>query len=205
MKQLMKNFLTDFTSFRKGRSKSLKFKTKNRRVKHKGFTLVEVLVALVISGMLLASVMGSFWVLMRANQRAQISRELQKETNFAIIRMADTIRNFAIDYEAYQFGTGSICESLDINNCQNLCIKENEFEHKDENLFMNGQPLFSAKHKVENVYFSIAPSQNPFENLGDRQKQIQPRATIFIHVVSKNDPAIELEIQTTISSRKYKK
>lgn len=200
----IKNYFTNFIFF--CQKKGINFELKKiKRLKNKGFTLIEVLVSLVISSMILVSVMGSYWVLIKANKSAEISRGLQKETNFAMIRMADSIRNFSIDYESYAFGSGAVCESLDINSCQNLCVKGNVYQHKNGNLFMNDQPLFSNKYKVEDVYFLTAPGANPFENLDNRSLQLQPRVTIFIKVFSKENPAIKLEIQTTVSSRKYKK
>lgn len=204
MKKFINNLSKKLKFFFKKEGLNFEFK-KIKRTKNKGFTLIEVLVSLVISSMLLISVMGSYWVLMKANKSAEISRGLQKETNFTIIRMADSIRNFSIDYEAYPIGSGTICENLNMKSCQNLCIKNNFFEYKDQNLWMNEQPLFSSKYEVEDVYFSTAPNKDPFENLADRQLQIQPRVTIFIRVTSKENPSIKQEIQTTIASRKYKK
>ncbi|MCK5460557.1 prepilin-type N-terminal cleavage/methylation domain-containing protein [Candidatus Gracilibacteria bacterium] len=181
------------------------FQKKASSQRKNGFTLVEVLVSIVISGMVLVSVMGSYWILMKTNQAAELSRNLQKETSFTLIRMTDKIRSLSIDYEAYENNSGKLCENQNLQTEQiMLCIKDNQiFEHKDGMLFMNDQPLFSSSFEVETVYFSVSPSQDPFKNLAKKEFQLQPKVTIFLKVKAKLNPKIKFEIQTTISSRKY--
>ncbi len=188
---------------------------KNKRLKVSGFTLIEVLVSLVIMGIMLTLATSSYWVFMQTNIKAGISRDLQQEMRFGLTRMTDQMRGFSIDYSAYGDVT-SDCGSGNLN--QKFCFGKNskgEFvflEYKedpdedadtdDEMLFFDGQPLFSSKFRVSGFYVAFSPTESPYRN-GASEFQIQPKATFFLKVESKRFENIKLELQTTISSRKY--
>lgn len=179
----------------------------------KGFSLIEILVAIVIAGIVLSGVLGSYFSLLQASQRSDIARQLQKEMNFAVIRMADKIRSYSIDYKAYED------ENVDVRQSQSLFTKSSEsdsfhrFQREDfstnqrsfSTLGMDGAPLFSSIFEVEEMNFSVTPNADPAnpENLGDKSVQLQPKATLFLRVRSFRYPDISFTLQTTISSRRY--
>jgi prepilin-type N-terminal cleavage/methylation domain-containing protein len=176
--------------------------------KNKAFTLVEVLVSMVVSGLLLTLILGSFWLLIEVNQKNEVSGELQKQTSFALLRIADNVKNYSVDYDAYKDFSTSICKNRDlkIGTQQLLCLGgDHVFEKKKDNLFMDGQPLFSEYFEVVDIQFLVSPTANPFDDITEKSRQIQPKVTILLEVKSKKYENISLQIQSTISSRKYTK
>ncbi len=173
------------------------------KYKHSAFTLVELLVSMVISALLLTTVLGSFWILMQTNQQNEESGRLQQQANFALLRISDKIKNYSIDYQKAE----TIIPALDLGSPQTQLYINGGFEFKKhgENLTMNGQPLFSPSFRVKNALFWVSPKKDPFTNIDIKDFQLQPKVTMVLQVESKKFPNIALDIQTTISSRKYQK
>ncbi len=168
-------------------------------IKLQGSTLIELLVATVIAGIIFTSAMGAYFVFAKNTQKMNIWREIQKETHFSMIRMADKIRSHSIDFSEYSSGN---CVT-DVN--RNLCLNNGYFfKFENENLKMNGSPLFSKEFKVERIHFQISPNQDPFTNITNKSLQIQPKVQIQMEISSRRIPDIKFLIRTTISSRVYK-
>jgi prepilin-type N-terminal cleavage/methylation domain-containing protein len=174
----------------------------------KAFSLIEILVTIVISGIVLSGVLGSYFSLVQASQKADTARQLQKEVNFAMIRMADKIRSYSINYSVYED------QDISKDGSRFLFTEGNEgathkfqIENSDgkQILTMDGAPLFSSFFEVKDFHVSITPNNDPFDsaNLGDSEAQFQPKATIFLSVEARRYPDVSLVIQTTISSRRY--
>ncbi len=177
-------------------------------MKNKAFTLVEVVVSMVISTLLLTIVLGSFWLLIKINRKNEIAGELQRQTSFAMMRISDKIKNNSIDYQAYSYNSSSICQNLSlVSGTQNrLCLQNGyEFKQKKKKLFMNGQPLLGDDFEVDYIDFFVSPSVDPFSDISKIDIQLQPKVTIKLRVKSKKYEDIFLEVQSTISSRKYQK
>ncbi|MCF7917425.1 type II secretion system GspH family protein [Candidatus Gracilibacteria bacterium] len=182
-------------------------------MKRNGFSLIELLVAIVIAGIVLSAVMGSYFSLLQASQRADAARQLQKELNFAVIRMADKIRSFSIHYQAYDDsstnpGSSETLFTRGVGSDEIHKFERTAFQWQGKDFYtlsMDGAPLFSKIFNVEAVFFKISPLLDPSapENLGKKEAQLQPKATIFLKAVSLQYPEINISIQTTISSRKY--
>ena len=177
-------------------------KTSLKRI-YAGFTLIEVLVSMVISVFLLTLVMGGFAALIQTNQRNNVFRDLQKQSNFALVRLADNMRNGSVDYQAYE--TGGDCQNLDLGSpLERVCLgDETLLEYRDENLWLDGQPLFSDVFHVEKGLFTVLPALDPFSNIGTRSAQLQPKVHFYGVVTSRQFPKISIPLQTTISSRSY--
>lgn len=179
--------------------------------RNKGFTLVEVLVATIISVTMLTLVMGSFWTLWQFYREADLMREMQHEATFSMTRLADKVRFYGVDYSGY----------LDPNRCQGninttLCLGDSwllKSEH--DNLFMtksgNLEPLFSEnKFALDYLHFSVFPIDEP--NPLTLANGFQPQVTVHMKLRSLRDAlgrevdpaeALTFTIQTTISSRNY--
>ena len=169
--------------------------------KTQGFSLLELLVAMVLSGIVLVSVLTSFWLFIQTHQKAELNRELQRETRFALSRIADKTRNFSIDYEQYK--PGENCPPS-INQNHKLCLEGHSVEFKNNNLYLDDQPLLSPeKFHINTAHFGFSPDKDPRKNLGDIHLQIQPKVSINFNVESKKINTIKFDIQTTLSSRKY--
>ena len=184
-------------------------------MKHKntGFTLIEVLVATVISVSMLTLVMGSFWTLWQTYRTADLLREMQHEATFAMTRIADKVRDRGIDYGAY--GQPDKC----MNHNDQFCAKGDHFFTYDEiadtlemGNYTTQEPLFSHdKFAVTLLRFDKFPGTEPTRSSGFLN-QFQPQVSIHLQLTSKKDvwgraadpaTALKLNLQTTISSRDY--
>lgn len=146
---------------------------------NKAFSLIELLVGMTIGGIILTVVMTSYAAMSQTNLQLDAARQLQKETNFAVIRMADKIRNFPI-------------ESCDEDE---ILLKNNHGKFAfSEKLRMDEQPLFSENIEVKEVSFKC-------EGVEENPAKLQPRVQIYLKVSSKKYPKISNWVQTTISSR----
>ena len=169
--------------------------------KSSAFTLIEVLVSLVISGIMLTLVTSSYWLFLKVHKKAAVSRELQQETRFAMTRMADKIRAYNINYQDYE--SGGACPPSQTRNYK-LCLNDHTISFHENNVWLDEHPLFSIdKFTVETAYFEFSPEVDPLKNIGNLPAQIQPKTTVFLHLTSKKFPDTELKVQTTLSSRKY--
>lgn len=165
--------------------------------KNKGFTLVEVVVVVVVFGMLMTMVMQSYWGLVQAYQKAEVMRQLQRESNFALTRIADKMRYHSLNYAEQISGE---CAGA----AEKLCIGDYVFTYDDGEgtLTMADQPLFSAGSvEVVDFRFSYTPDADPFASFANRQ--LHPKLTVFLSVASRKEPGLKMDLQTTISSRKY--
>ena len=180
------------------------------RHKNTGFTLIEVLVATVISAGMLTLVMTSFWTLWQTYRTADLMREMQHQATFAMTRIADKIRAEGLDYSAYS--DPSRCLP---NVNERLCVGTDtffQFSDTDEMLFMGNyteqDPLFSInKFLIKDLRFEHYPTAEPVRT--DLGTQFQPQVGVRFTIVSRYDiwgretDNLSLDLQTTISSRQY--
>ena len=182
--------------------------------KKSGFTLIEVLVSIVISTMVLTAVLNSYFQSLRVHARLDVTRQLQKEVHFALIRMADKIRDLSVDYGEYLSvdGVGGDCFGQDMNVGSRLCLRGDVvFGVEDGRLEMSESPLLSSRFVVEDLRFTVTPE----EDLGliesgrtltldkVRALSLQPKVEVFLRVKSLGQDDVELALRTTISSRIY--
>lgn len=154
------------------------------KIKGPGFSLLELVVAIAIGGVILATVMGSYLTLAKTKQNLDISRQIQREINFAAMRVGDRIRAHSVNYAKF-----------DESNHHFLPLGDDEFVYsqEDKTLTMNGAPLFSPSLEVSKLNFDVTPlSPN-----SDAQERVQ----IELLVTSKVRPTISVPLRTTISSR----
>ena len=153
------------------------------KYKKKAFSLIELLVAITIGGIILTVVMGNYIAMVQTTLRLDLARQLQKEANFAVIRMADRVRNYSVDLGS------SEKEELVIRNDKGRF----EFLKTQKKLEMDGQSLFSSNIVVDEVIFGYSGSVNP--------AKLQPWVSIYLKISSKKHPEIGNWVKTTISSR----
>jgi len=194
----MMKFLRQFcgeiplTPFLKGEQKECQKFAHSMNSEQAGFSLIELLVAITIGGVILTMVMTTYASMVQVNMKLDAARQLQKETNFAVIRMADKIRNFKIHS----------CEEkkLVLKDRNNKSIKFNsaiiaiDATNSRKTLKMDGQPLFSSNIEVQKISFVCA-------GVGENHAKLQPRVQIYLKVASRRNPEITNWIRTTISSR----
>ena len=155
--------------------------------KKSGLTLIELIIAITIGGIILATVMGSFLTLGKNKQTLDTRRQIQREINFATLRMADRIRSQSVDYAR-----------VVASDRHFLPVREEEAFWFDEDagmIFMNDAPLFSHFLRVQDAEFTVSEQNDLF----------QPKVHIKIRVSEKTadgvEPVLSIPIRTTISSR----
>lgn len=156
--------------------------------------MMEILVAIVVSGIVLSAVLVSYVSLTNSSRKIDLSRQLQREANFAMIRISDRIRSQAIDYA--QYDVGQPCDTD-----ENLCLSNATITRENENLWFQNQPLFSDIFSVKKAKFEISPTSNPGK-FGTNQ----PRVKIILEVGAAETNPVKIKpllLQTTISSRVY--
>ena len=148
-----------------------------RDVAHKGFTLVEMLVAISIFMLVMVSTLGAFLSMVDLNKKVQNVRVAMDNANLAMESMMRTIR-LGYDYE--QVGTSGIrlidqdrnnveysvvCNDPDGRQCNNFALTVNKSG-------TGAVTITSSDLKLEQVEFIVTG-----ENLAD---DIQPSVKIFI-------------------------
>lgn len=159
-----------------------------------GFTLIELLVAVTISGIILSGVMSSYAGFIRTKQQIDLHRQLQTQTSIAMSRIADKVRDYGIDYAS---DTKVRSENI-------LPVGQGvQFVIEDEQLIMsqNGvhARMFGEAITVRGT-FEITPGPEQFD---ERLRLNQPKVHVQIQMTHKQDPSVTLELQTTLSSRRY--
>ncbi len=159
------------------------------KTKRLGFSLIEMIVAITIGGIILGSVMGSFLSLSRMRQQLDLTRQIQREINFAVIRIADRIRSQEIDHNEIDYSINT--EKLQLGENAEIIFKTKE-TNGIETLMMNDDPLFSSNLKVDQLTFTVFPTTET--------PTLQPRVTIKLQVSDIHDKT-SVPLRTTISSR----
>ena len=160
-------------------------------MRQSGYTLIELLVAITIGGVILATVMGSFLALSKTQKQLDLTRQIQREINFATIRIADRVRSQSIDYD-------------------NIVITDNHFlpivgkegfrfnpDPGIKQLTMNGAPLFSSNLMVRNLEFAV--SENP--DTSHLQPSVKIELLVSDRTIGAEPPTVSVPLRTTISSR----
>ena len=175
---------------------------------HKGFTLVEMMVVILIFSIIVGAMAGLFVSVIQVQRNTLAAQLLLDQTSYAMEYASRSLRMAKKDTEAtclnvqndnYQYG-------LDINNdsniwflnhegvCQSFKRDDTSFEDCKENRIPSCLDLFSSNFKVKTFSVSLM-GENGFDN-------IQPRVTISLDIKReglKFEP--EIKIQTTVSQR----
>jgi len=157
-------------------------------MKIKGFTIIETIIAITLSGVVFSAILGTYVVFQRTEITLDRLRILQKQTNFALSRIVDKSRDYNLD-----------TLSANCLNNTHLCLRNNNeliiFLYEDENIFMIKdsikEPLFSRQFKVTEASFNKDITNHPLIN-------------IQINVQDQKGESLPLFIETSISSRSYK-
>jgi prepilin-type N-terminal cleavage/methylation domain-containing protein len=180
--------------------------------KEKGFTLIEMLVALFIFSLIVGVLIGLFISGIRNQRNILLTQQLLDQTSFALEYMSRALR---MALKEGQQSTGGNCLSqrglnyenpgsdssrikfinhLEQDDCQEFFLEEGRIKQIKE----RGQvvSLTSDKLEVTSLKFNLIGQ--------DQSDQHQPRVTIFLKIRGRGSLAgtiPELNIQTTISQR----
>jgi len=175
-------------------------------MKNKGFTLVEMLVAVAIFSLIVGAAAGLFVSALRAQRKALATQELLSQTSYIMeymgraIRMAkkddvdihgvsiNCLAGDRVNYEKTRADQG-----IKFRNYRNVCQEFYlEGTRIKEKLDLRDNYLTGERLKV--LDFNIGPADS-----WDQDDNYQPRVTLFLRVQGEEEA--ELKIQTTISQR----
>ena len=177
----------------------------------KGFTLVEILVALGLFTMTTSVIAGIFIMASGAQRRTVITQRVQNNNRAIMEAIATDMRIGIPNYTAYG-GTAPILGTeilrlLDEDNNPIVyqrstigcpCLESSPCLTRQMAGFTGS--ITSKGVRVQNVRFYIFPSTNPFPGGIN-----QPRVTILLTLESIEPPPnrVRIGLQTTVSSRVY--
>lgn len=188
----------------------------------KGFSLIEMLVAMAIfmlfTGVLLTSYLG----IVKALRNAEDYRILYSEARHVFDVITDTARNYKINYETTGFAMNSVktIEFLSLNEMKKIRFDAanglvmTEFECTDANIGVddvdfcpqNEVKLYSDEVAIKNFSFYVWPLKDPFAYGGFQiANNFQPKVTFsaIFEKESAGGQTYEMELQTSVSLRNY--
>lgn len=172
---------------------------------HKGFTLIEVLVAAAIFGTLMVAVTGLFVSALRVERNILASKKVLGQISYATEYMTRALRMAEKDK------TGSCVQDVPVGsgNYSNYEITANGIKFINalqnsechEFLLEGGQiKMQTPAGKLALTSTGITVDFLEFELSGETQSDnLQPFVTIYIEAHTKESPA--LEVQTSVSQR----
>lgn len=174
--------------------------------RNKGFTLVEMLVAIFVFSIIIGVVIGIFVSSVRLQRRNLAHYELLNQTSYVmeymsrVLRMAkkDSAGN-CIELNKNYLVSGSSITFLNYEDkCQEFALNSETEQLKvrtstDDTIGNLGEfiPLTSSALKIKNFNISLLGDDS-----GDK---LQPRVTIFLEIEGRENT--KLKIQTTVSQR----
>mgnify|MGYP006419324887 FL=1 len=186
---------------------------------NKGFTLVELLVAMSIFIVFLGVLMSSYTSIIRAQREANDYRVMYSEARHVFETITQELRNGMVDYGKYceLISAGTLLvpaqDHIFIVNKDSLDHREISFDEGNGKIkygiYDSGvyEDLNSEAVSVKNLEFHIYPYGDPYndEYVMIDAVQFQPMVTVlatFERERSSQEP-FSLTLQTTISSRIY--
>ncbi|MFA5387567.1 MAG: prepilin-type N-terminal cleavage/methylation domain-containing protein [Candidatus Paceibacterota bacterium] len=188
--------------------------------KSKGFTLIEMIIAIGIFSVLMGVLSGIFLASMKSQKHIVYTQSLIDNTNYVLDYMSRYLRMAQKDYIGDCVGrekdnfdpsnaSSSVITFLDYKEgggrCHQFLLENGELKERisaDQTAanFEEAQSLTSDRVKITNLQFNVAGGANYDEK--------QPRITILIGAEADTedlDPLPEINVQTTISQRNLDK
>ncbi len=179
--------------------------------KNKGFTLMEMLIAISIFVIFVVASLSIYSATLRASQETRALTSVQKEAQFMMQVMAKRIRTSHIMYD-YSGYSPSISNPTTILALEDFNGDEYYFKQVNSSIAVAINPtnpledgeynLIPAENvSVESLEFFINPTTNPFVSL-DVPPVSQPYVTIVMNITSsKAGQDAQLRVQQTVPQR----
>lgn len=180
------------------------------KLQEKGFTLIEMLVAVAIFSIIIGAIIGVFVSAVRTQKYCLAAQQLLDQTSYAMEYMSRSIRMAKKDLvgdcvlpagKNYNYipGLGLMFRNYDSIKCKGFYLYDGRlYDYERNRASGESLPLTSAKANMEVKNFNInllGPDQPPT----DLQ---QPRVTFLLEIESKKiTPSPKIKIQTTVSQR----
>jgi len=165
-------------------------------VKNKGFTLIEIVVAVAIFTLLIGASAGVFISSLKNQKQGLATQEVLDQTSYLMEYMSRAIRMAKKDMTGSCTGTAKLnyifedqcLKFINYNDeCQQFCLEGTRL--KDE----NGNYLTSESLQVSNFTVALTGTSQPPTDY------LQPRVTVSFNILGQEQAA--MKIQTTISQR----
>jgi len=192
----------------------------NVKIKKGGFTLIEMMAAMIIFSLIIGAISGVFISSLRSQKSALSSQRLLDQTSYALEYMSRALRmsskqtadipacfsQSGLNYEITQIIPGvsglKFINHLEEDDCQGFFLQDGQLKQRKK----IGQPigqifdLTSPSLQITSLNFGPSPPDDGWS----QDDNIQPRVTIFLAVKGKGQKLEEqpaIKIQTTISQR----
>ncbi len=173
-------------------------------MQNKGFTLIEMTVAMAIFTLLVGVTTGVFISSIKNQKQVLATQEILDQTSYLMEYMSRSLR-MAVKDDIESGGVTRDCLSLDRvnyefvgqclkfrnyqNKCQQFCLDAATHQMKDE----NGNYLTSENLQVSDFLVTLIGERQPPSD------SLQPKVTISLNIAGREQTSVK--IQTTISQR----
>lgn len=163
---------------------------------NKGYTLVEMLVAMSIFAILLVAIMNTFVRGFYYQKRILEMQTVQREESYLMEMMSREIRMATVMTANNLNGVTELNFIDHTNNRARYCLSgpSGACNPYGESFSINGQVINSEDVRITGLKFYTS------ETFTDKQ----PLVTVVMQVQSKKDPAAKANLQTSIATRLYK-
>lgn len=161
---------------------------------NKGFTLVEILVAVAIFSLVISSISGIFISNLKAQRQSLASQELFDQTSYLMEYMSRALRMARKDLSGACTGTAKLNYSF-----SGQCLKFRNYKDSCQQFCLTSQRLWDGSQD----YFT-SPQMKVLRfnvNLSGQTQNdnLQPRVTFLLEVEGKESSRVQL--QTSVSQR----
>lgn len=184
----------------------------NVKIKKGGFTLIEMMAAVMIFSLIIGAISGVFISSFRSQKSALSSQRLLNQTSYALEYMSRALRmsskqtadiptclsQSGLNYEITHSGSGlKFINHLEEDDCQEFFLQDGQLKQRKK--IGQGEQIFDLTSP------SLQITSLNFGSSGwSQDDDLQPRVTIFLAVKGKGqkpEEQPEIKIQTTISQR----
>ncbi len=189
------------------------FKCLNAKMTKGGFTLIEMLVAVMIFSLIIGVISGVFISGLRGQKMTLSSQKLLDQISYALEYMSRALRmankqtadiptclsQEGLNYEITHSGSGlKFINHLEEDDCQEFFLEDSQLKYRKKIGQAGEETLDLTSSNLQITYLNFSIS-------GEGQDDdLQPRVTIFLNMKGKGqkpEEQPEMKIQTTISQR----
>lgn len=175
----------------------------------KGFTLIEMLVAMSIFMIFTGILMSSYTNVIKTQKEAEDYRVMYSEARKVFDSIIVELRGGVLDYcvEYYSEDGGLKLVAKDGLTKSKIFLKEGIVKIGRGDAYENVTDLNSSAVTVSNLQFFPYPLKDPYnlQNIDEAAVQFQPKVTVFalFGKERRNGEMFEVKLQTTVSARVY--
>jgi len=170
--------------------------------KNKGFTLVEMMVAVAILAIVVTVASTIFVLAIQAQRQSLAYQELLDQTSYVIEYMSRALRMAKKDITGICTGTAKLNYATSIDAAGRQCLDFKNYKEECQHFCLEGTKIVEKKTGLVNDLTSPDLNVNSFTITltGETQDDyLQPLVFIFLNIEGKEQTKIQ--IQTSISQR----